>query len=272
MGVSSEDVLSFSRQLSSWWSEEAEYVLQRIERWAAYARGYNRLRSVRLSPGRMTMQDEPEARWTINKSTQRLEVEEDWAPSFTRRRGGGPIQERSRLNCCPMDYKSAGKLESRCLEEYSMDHSIYFKTIGDLRQSNSNRSIASEINGNNSNGSSSNSVKSPTQLPLDCGDFLSSDFDDDEEDEDDDEAELAELDAADYELREQLDRLEADRRRINNGSNGNSIGSGIVQLCRSCIDDTTSHQLDELNGNYSRRSSTAALQPRANNLVLLAAQ
>lgn len=33
--------------LLEWWSEEAEYLFQWIEKWAAFVHGYNRLRSFR---------------------------------------------------------------------------------------------------------------------------------------------------------------------------------------------------------------------------------
>jgi len=39
--------LMVKKNLSKWWSEETEYIFQRIERWVAFARGYNRFRSQR---------------------------------------------------------------------------------------------------------------------------------------------------------------------------------------------------------------------------------
>lgn len=38
------------RAFTEWWSEETEYIFQRIEHWAACAKGYNRLRSQKNSP------------------------------------------------------------------------------------------------------------------------------------------------------------------------------------------------------------------------------
>ena len=230
MGVSSEDTLfSFSlpRNLTTWWSEETEHVLQRIERWAAYARGYNRLKSVRLSPGRMTMQDEPEARWSINEATRRIQVDSGWAPSFRNNSRRSATAERSRLNRLPTGYSSNGNLDTNCLESYAMDHSIFFKTIGDLR----NEPVVSKSTTNNNNNNNCEDIGTPT-TPLDCGDFLSSDFDDDQDDDD-----LLELDAADYELREQLERLEADHDQLDT--------EGVIQLCRSCISE------EDINNNFT---------------------
>ncbi|XP_014210754.1 uncharacterized protein LOC106641046 [Copidosoma floridanum] len=229
MGVATEDASGFSglpRSLSLWWSEETEYVLQSIERLAAYARGYNRLRSARLSPGRMTMHDEPadSNRWTINRATNRLVVETSWAPSFSRhhhyqqqqQRNATfrPVAERSPLRCCGTQqastYRANGNLDSNCLEAYSLDHSIYFKTVGEVR-----RGPREDDNNNN------NEV-------LDCGDFLASDFaDDDDYDEDA------------LELRERLmmSREDDDQR------------PGVVQLCRS--------REDEANNNNNNTSGSS---------------
>lgn len=128
---------TFHKGLSEWWSEETEYVFQRIERWAAFARGYNRLRSQRLSRGRMTMQEEPESRWRI--ASNKLVIDDNsWSPRFhtlkKSRRKSQP--EELRINCCgTLTYQSNSNLDSKCLETYRYDHSIYFKTIGDIRNS-----------------------------------------------------------------------------------------------------------------------------------------
>lgn len=130
--------------LTEWWNEETEYVLQRIERWAAYARGYNRLRSQRLSRGRMTMQTGQEPRWSI--SSNKLIIEDmSWSPRFhtmkkSRRKSRA---EETKINCCgTFNYQSNSNLDSNCLETYRYDHSIYFKTIGDIR--NSKKDLAEE--------------------------------------------------------------------------------------------------------------------------------
>ncbi|XP_058804798.1 uncharacterized protein LOC131671963 [Phymastichus coffea] len=249
MGVASEDsgLLSFPKNLSVWWSEEADNVLQRFERWAAYARGYNRLRSARLSAGRMTMNEEgPDCnRWSINQTTSRLQVDGGrWAPSFRQRtRQRQPAAaERSRLRCCAnLDYKSNGNLDSDCLQTYGMDHSIYFKTVGDVRSEK--RSGALNGNKNDDANDDAASVTTPSSAksaPIDCGDFLSSDFD--ELDSDDDG--LEEFDDADYVLREQLDQLAA---ACGQGSDAEESDMrqrmGEVQLCRSVINE------DEVNNN-----------------------
>ena len=275
MGITQEDSstsgFSFPKNLSVWWSEETEYVLQRIERWAACARGYNRLRSVRLSPGRMTMQEEPENRWSISRATNRLVVENSWSPSFRGRRKPQQQQqqepsEQARLRCCALgnlDYKSNGNLGSNVLEEYSLDHSIYFKTIGEirseLRPASKNETTTSDHNdSDNSNNNNNGPAKQP---PLDCGDFLSSDFDELDDDED---VDLEELAAANYQLREQLaancdceDDTDSD-----SDSEHNSHGSGVIQVCRSVMDE------DEINNNfamlgYSRKFAAASTPPRA---------
>ncbi|XP_076236789.1 uncharacterized protein LOC143180735 [Calliopsis andreniformis] len=133
-----EDVgTMLQKGLSEWWNEETEYVFQRIERWAAYARGYNRLRSQRLSRGRMTMQGGQEPRWSI--SSNKLIIDDSsWSPRFhtlkKSRRKSRP--EETKINCCgTFNYQSNSNLDSTCLETYRYDHSIYFKTIGDLKNS-----------------------------------------------------------------------------------------------------------------------------------------
>lgn len=217
-------------------------MLQRIERWAAYARGYNRLRSVRLSPGRMTMQEEPESRWSISQATNRLVVENNWSPSFRQRRQTRTsAPEQTRLNCCALsnlNYKSNANLDSNCLEAYSLDHSIYFKTIGEIR---------SELRSKTENGNNT-TEQQPRTTPLDCGDFLSSDFDDDEE-------LAADLDDVDFDLREQLDQLElgcnvytssGDELQDDDSEEqlqASANSSGVIQLCRSQLNE------DEINNN-----------------------
>ncbi|XP_029034379.1 uncharacterized protein LOC114871935 [Osmia bicornis bicornis] len=133
-----EDVgVMLQKGLAEWWSEETEYIFQRIERWAAYARGYNRLRSQRLSRGRMTMQGGQEPRWSI--SSNKLIIDDSsWSPRFhtlkKSRRKSRP--EETKINCCgTFNYQSNSNLDSTCLETYRYDHSIYFKTIGDIKNS-----------------------------------------------------------------------------------------------------------------------------------------
>ncbi|XP_076766418.1 uncharacterized protein LOC143433151 [Xylocopa sonorina] len=131
-----EDVsVMLQKGLSGWWNEETEYIFQTLERWAAYARGYNRLRSERLSRGRMTMQGGQETRWSI--SANKLIIDDSsWSPRFhtlkkSRRK---PPPEETKINCCgTFNYQSNSNLDSSCLETYRYDHSIYFKTIGDIK-------------------------------------------------------------------------------------------------------------------------------------------
>lgn len=121
--------------LSEWWNEETEYMFQRIERWAAFARGYNRLRSQRLSKNWQQMQEHyQDSSW--NASIQRSRVNEvACSPRFYRERSRRKTRpEETRINCCgTFNYQSNSKLDSNCLETYRYDHSIYFKTIGDIR-------------------------------------------------------------------------------------------------------------------------------------------
>lgn len=139
VGITEEMTASLHKGLSEWWSEETEYVFQRIERWAAFARGYNRLRSQRLSRGRLTMQEEQEPRWSI--SSNKIIIEDPaWSPRFhnlkrSHRRRSRP-DENCKINCCgTFNYQSNGNIDSTCLETYRYDHSIYFKTIGDIKSS-----------------------------------------------------------------------------------------------------------------------------------------
>lgn len=46
--------------------------------------------------------------------------------------------EETKLNCSTFNYQSNSKLDSTCLETYRYDHSIYFKTIGDIRNDKNN--------------------------------------------------------------------------------------------------------------------------------------
>ncbi|XP_017879648.1 asparagine-rich protein-like [Ceratina calcarata] len=142
-----EDVgVMLQKGLSEWWSEETEYIFQRIERWAAYARGYNRLRSQRLSRGRMTMQGGQETRWSI--SSNKLIIDDSsWSPRFhtlkKSRRQSRP--EETKINCCgTFNYQSNSTLDTSCLETYRYDHSIYFKTIGDLKNSRKKKESKNE--------------------------------------------------------------------------------------------------------------------------------
>ncbi|XP_046734068.1 uncharacterized protein LOC124404177 [Diprion similis] len=135
------------RGLSDWWNEETEYVFQRIEEWAALARGYNRLRSQRYSRGRLTMRDEPvDTNWNISANKLVVGDCESLSPRFYRlerswRRKSRP--EEVRINCCgSLNYQSNNRVDSQCLEEYRYDHSIYFKTIGDIRGRNRNRNCS----------------------------------------------------------------------------------------------------------------------------------
>ncbi|XP_072752819.1 uncharacterized protein [Anoplolepis gracilipes] len=120
------------RGLSEWWNEETEYMLQRIERWATFVRGYNRLRSQRWW-SKETLQDIPDA---SDEAASRFY-------SLKRSRWKSRPEE-IKINCCGrFNYQSNSKLESNCLETYRYDHSIYFKTIGDIR--NDKRDIIKDL-------------------------------------------------------------------------------------------------------------------------------
>ncbi|KAL6429536.1 hypothetical protein ACFW04_007467 [Cataglyphis niger] len=108
--------------LSEWWSEETEYVFQRIERWATFVRGYNRLRSQRWSK-------------EIPQITSNASFNEATPQFYSLKRSRWRSHpEEIKINCCgTFNYQSNNELESNCLETYRYDHSIYFKTIGDIR-------------------------------------------------------------------------------------------------------------------------------------------
>ncbi|XP_014469376.1 PREDICTED: uncharacterized protein LOC106741660 [Dinoponera quadriceps] len=126
------------RGLSEWWSEETEYMIQRIERWTVFVRGYNRLRSQRWSKDQS--KDRPQehhrdSSWNV--SSRKPSVDETTCTSrfcdteWSRRKAR---PEETRINCCgTFNYQSSSELDSNCLETYRYDHSIYFKTIGDIR-------------------------------------------------------------------------------------------------------------------------------------------
>ncbi|XP_014609652.1 PREDICTED: uncharacterized protein DDB_G0283697-like [Polistes canadensis] len=145
------NMVPFHKGLSEWWSEETEYVFQRIERWAAFARGYNRLRSERLSKGRLTMHEEHDSRWSISSNKLIIEEDPSWNPSFhklKRSRRRSRQEEEIKINNYPesvLGYRSNDNLDSTCLETYRYDHSIYFKTIGEIRN---NKKNLTEVNDN----------------------------------------------------------------------------------------------------------------------------
>lgn len=126
-----EDIgTSFQKGFTEWWSEESEYILQRIERWTIIARGYNRLRTERSTRAHTTSHDLQDSRWPVNVNTL----------NRCHRRPGTP-EETRRINCCgTFNYQSNNRIDSTCLETYRYDHSIYFKTIGDIRSSKSKES------------------------------------------------------------------------------------------------------------------------------------
>lgn len=144
MALTTDDaMIPFHKGLSEWWSEETEYVFQRIERWAAFARGYNRLRSERLSKGRLTMHEEQESRWSI--SSNKLIIDDpSWSPAFhtlKRSRRRSRQEEEMKINRYTdgvLGYRSNADVDSTCLETYRYDHSIYFKTIGEIRNGKKN--------------------------------------------------------------------------------------------------------------------------------------
>ncbi|XP_015172631.1 PREDICTED: suppressor of Mek1-like [Polistes dominula] len=162
-------VVPFHKGLSEWWSEETEYVFQRIERWAAFARGYNRLRSERLSKGRLTMNEEHNSRWSISSNKLIIEEETSWNPSFhklKRSRRRSRQEEEMKINHfrdSVFGYRSNDNLDSTCLETYRYDHSIYFKTIGEIRN---NKKNSTTINNNDDN----NDDDSKENVSLDCED------------------------------------------------------------------------------------------------------
>ncbi|EZA62207.1 uncharacterized protein LOC105279116 [Ooceraea biroi] len=120
------------RSLSEWWSEETEYVFQRIEKWIAFARGYNRLRSLRWLKNQQMMQvpscNVPSNDTACSSQFYSLKrSKQKWNP------------EEIKINCCDtFNYQSNSKLDSNCLEAYRYDYSIYFKTIGDIRKDKNN--------------------------------------------------------------------------------------------------------------------------------------
>lgn len=81
------------------------------------------------------MQSGQERRWSI--SSNKLVIDDSsWSPRFhtlkKSRRKSRP--EETKINCCgTFNYQSSSNLDSSCLESYRYDHSIYFKTIGDIK-------------------------------------------------------------------------------------------------------------------------------------------
>ncbi|CAD6222243.1 GSCOCG00000853001-RA-CDS [Cotesia congregata] len=131
MMMITEDVVSFQKGLMDWLTEESEYLMQRLDRWTTIARGYNRLYPQRLSRGCMTMQKEPdEESWRHSPSFKIL------TSSSSRRITRPADDEIRKINCCgTFNYQSNSRVDNSCLEAYRYDHSIYFKTIGDIKSS-----------------------------------------------------------------------------------------------------------------------------------------
>lgn len=100
-------------------------------------------------------------RWSKNRQTTEDSLNEPIGESsnmqrfcnLKRSRRTSQPEEAKIINCCgTFSYQSNKQLDSNCLETYQYDHSIYFKTIGDIRsdkkdtsdQSKDNVSISSE--------------------------------------------------------------------------------------------------------------------------------
>ncbi|KAL0115515.1 hypothetical protein PUN28_010795 [Cardiocondyla obscurior] len=127
------------KSLLDWWSEETEYVFQRIERWTVFARGYNRLRSQTWFKDRQI----------VRETRKSMSSDENLTRFHTFKRSRWKLHsEEIKINCCgTLNYQSNSKLDNNCLETYRYDHSIYFKTIGDIkndkRDQNQNQDSAS---------------------------------------------------------------------------------------------------------------------------------
>lgn len=122
--------------LSEWWSEETECVFRRIERWAAFARGYDRLRTSQVRWSKTDRQRERSQNSSSSSSSsgRKLSCIDARFRGLETRAGRRSRPEEARINCCgTFSYQSNGELDSDCLEAYRYDHSIYFKTIGDIR-------------------------------------------------------------------------------------------------------------------------------------------
>ncbi|XP_044001545.1 putative uncharacterized protein DDB_G0282281 [Aphidius gifuensis] len=108
----------FQKGLSEWWNQESEYLIQRIEKWTGFSRGYNRLKTI--------------------KSIDDDDCEIDENLYYKRKK----ITEKNKINCCgKFNYQSNNNFDNTCLETYRYDHSIYFKTIGDIKNSKNNNQI-----------------------------------------------------------------------------------------------------------------------------------
>nr|KAF7406595.1 hypothetical protein H0235_014251 [Vespula pensylvanica] len=141
----------FYKGLFEWWNEETEYLFQRIQRWATLTRGYDRLRSERLSKGRLTMHAESGSKWNFSSNkqiflrTKEYFIEESsWSPSFyilKRNQRRSRQEEKIKINRNAdnvLGYRTNDNLDSTCLENYRYDNSIYFKTIGEIRNDKKN--------------------------------------------------------------------------------------------------------------------------------------
>lgn len=115
----------FQKGLSDWWNEESEYFIQRIEKWAGISRGYNRLKSTKSFDNDDDNNDGEDCsrRWKNFNSLKK-----------SQRRKSHTTEEKTKINCCgTFKYQSNNNFDNTCLETYRYDHSIYFKTIGDIK-------------------------------------------------------------------------------------------------------------------------------------------
>lgn len=242
--------------LSEWWSEETEYVFQRIERWAAFARGYNRLRSERLSKGRLTMNEEQESRWSI--SSNKLVIDDlSWNPAFhtlKRSRRRSRQEEEIKINRYTdsvLGYRSNANLDSTCLETYRYDHSIYFKTIGEIRNGKKDRRI--------NDGDPTDRRPIDSEEEREVNEINEVDEVDEEEQEEEEDVELEENEAT-FVYNSADDRFYLERNNSSSSSNGNleskqnTIGVWpIVDLAKldlnRKIPDTVDHRNNEIDWN-----------------------
>lgn len=130
--------------LSEWWSEETEYMCQMIERWAAFARGYNRLPSHKWFKNGRTVQEYQDSSGLTKSSVKGMSRQPRFC-SVEQSRRESLSEEKSRINCCSTsNYQSNSKIDSSCLDTYRYDHSIYFKTIGDIRSGKTNGGLVGD--------------------------------------------------------------------------------------------------------------------------------
>nr|KAF7392418.1 hypothetical protein H0235_017417 [Vespula pensylvanica] len=88
--------------------------------WVALPRGYKRLRSERLSKGRLTAHAEPRSKWNFSSLKKIFKIKVDHIADGI------------------LGYRTDDNLDSTCSDNYRYDNNIYFKSIVKIKSDKKN--------------------------------------------------------------------------------------------------------------------------------------